>query len=103
MNVELSQQQKTLLNETEKQNEDRFKSIVFYENPLESDQQGVDYHFQGLLDLELVEESTKQAEADYYLCGPVPFMGGVHKKLTEWGVDKSRIHYEIFGSDKDLY
>ena len=94
---------KTLLGETEKQNENRFKNIVFYESPLESDQQGIDYHHKGLINLDLVEDSVNQKNADYYLCGPVPFMSDVHKKLTEWGVKKDQIHYEIFGSDKDLY
>ena len=94
---------KAFLSETEKQNKVRFESIVFYENPLESDQKGLDYHHQGLLDLDLVEKSVNQKEADYYLCGPIPFMSEVHKKLTEWGVNKDQIHYEIFGSDKDLH
>lgn len=94
---------KAHVNETEKLNEKRLKRIVFYENPLGEDQSGDDYHHQGLLDLDLVEENCKQKDADYYLCGPIPFMSSVHKKLISWGINSNNIHYEVFGADKALY
>jgi len=39
------------------------------------------------------------ADAQVYLCGPLPFMNGVRAALLEKGVPESRIHYEIFGPD----
>jgi nitric oxide dioxygenase len=39
------------------------------------------------------------AEAQVYLCGPLPFMHGVRTALLEKGVAEARIHYELFGPD----
>ncbi|MDT5068848.1 MAG: nitric oxide dioxygenase [Mycobacterium sp.] len=39
------------------------------------------------------------AEAQVYLCGPLPFMHGVRTTLLEKGVPEARIHYELFGPD----
>jgi nitric oxide dioxygenase len=42
------------------------------------------------------------ADADVYLCGPLPFMAGVKSELVSRGVADDRIHYEIFGPDREL-
>lgn len=39
------------------------------------------------------------ADADHYLCGPLPFMQQQRRTLVELGVDGARIHYEVFGPD----
>jgi len=36
--------------------------------------------------------------ADYYLCGPVPFMQKQYRSLLERGIAKERIHSEAFGT-----
>jgi len=38
------------------------------------------------------------ADADIYLCGPVPFMDAQRRALTECGFAPSQIHYEVFGT-----
>ncbi|MEX0429211.1 globin domain-containing protein [Nocardioides sp. DS6] len=53
----------------------------------------------GFIDLEDVE---LPADADVYLCGPVPFMAAVRNGLLGRGVADDRIHYEVFGPAKDL-
>jgi nitric oxide dioxygenase len=35
--------------------------------------------------------------ADYYICGPAPFMKAMVTNLTELGVPAEKIHYEFFG------
>ncbi|WP_338520242.1 NO-inducible flavohemoprotein [Alteromonas gracilis] len=35
--------------------------------------------------------------ANFYLCGPVPFMKFVKEQLLSHGVTEERIHYEVFG------
>lgn len=40
--------------------------------------------------------------ANVYLCGPVPFMAGVHQALLARGVAADAIHYEVFGPAKEL-
>jgi nitric oxide dioxygenase len=37
--------------------------------------------------------------ASYYLCGPLPFMRAIHSALTERGVSREDIQYEVFGPD----
>ncbi len=39
------------------------------------------------------------AASEVYLCGPLPFMAGVRRALSERGIDDGRIHYEVFGPD----
>ena len=40
------------------------------------------------------------ANANVYLCGPLPFMQGVRSALVEAGVPGKNINYEIFGPDQ---
>lgn len=94
---------KKFIKQTSEEHERRLQSVFFYEEPLASDEQGKDYHHQGLINLESIQEVIKQDQTDYYLCGPIPFMSAVHKGLTAKGIATHNIHYEVFGADKDLY
>ena len=42
------------------------------------------------------------AEAQIYLCGPLPFMESVRNSLIEQDIPETDIHYEVFGPDKWL-
>jgi len=53
----------------------------------------------GLIDLAGIE---LPADADVYLCGPLPFMASVRRAAIERGIPADRIHYEVFGPDKSL-
>lgn len=55
--------------------------------------------YRGRIDLEGVD---LPADADVYLCGPLPFMAGVKSTLLARGVAEDRIHYEVFGPDREL-
>jgi len=77
----------------------RLKSIVFYDAPLEDDVRGYDYDHAGPVDLRRVADRAIRPDADYYLCGPVPFMQLQIAALKDLGVPARRIHYEVFGSD----
>ena len=46
-----------------------------------------------------VSELDLPADAEYYLCGSVPFMQHVRSGLLDRGVDPIAISYEIFGPD----
>lgn len=52
--------------------------------------------FVGYISKEVLEKFIKD-EADYFVCGPVPFMNAVIKGLKELGVKEDSIHYEFFG------
>ncbi|MEC5407746.1 NO-inducible flavohemoprotein [Paraburkholderia sp. MPAMCS5] len=71
---------------------------VFYETVGANDRQGVDYDFEGRLDVAKIAERIIVPDADYYICGPVPFMRAQCDALTALGVDPARIHTEVFGS-----
>lgn len=54
---------------------------------------------EGRINLEAVEVP---ADAQVYLCGPLPFMETVRNTLMERAVPVDHIHYEVFGPDKWL-
>ncbi|WP_018990414.1 NO-inducible flavohemoprotein [Aromatoleum toluclasticum] len=74
--------------------------VVFYDAPDATDVLGRDYHFEGVVDLERVRGRVELADADYYLCGPLPFMLKQRDTLLSWGVPAGRVHYEVFGPDQ---
>lgn len=71
---------------------------IYYEQVTDADVKGVDYDFKGRIDLRNIKDVAILPDADYYLCGPLPFMNAQSKALEEMGVSKDRIHSEIFGS-----
>jgi nitric oxide dioxygenase len=77
----------------------RLTSVVFYEHPLDGDIRGYDYDHAGRVDLRLISKTVLKPDADYYLCGPIPFMRAQVDTLKAIGVPESRIHYEVFGTD----
>lgn len=74
------------------------KVAVFYEEVGAGDRVGVDYDFEGRVELERIAADAILPDADYYVCGPVAFMRAQRDALIARGVDASRIHTEIFGS-----
>ena len=77
----------------------RMTNIVFYDAPLDDDLPGYDYDHAGLVDLRRVADAVLRPDADYYVCGPIPFMQMQVRTLKALGVPESRLHYEVFGSD----
>ncbi|MEM5365376.1 NO-inducible flavohemoprotein [Paraburkholderia azotifigens] len=76
-----------------------FRAIIFYDSPLPADTQGQDYDYPGFVDLDLISREVLLPEADYYICGPIPFMRIQHDKLKSMDIHESHIHYEVFGPD----
>jgi len=72
--------------------------FIAYEQVKETEVHGEDYHVKGRLDLSAVPAEYLPAEADYYLCGPVPFMHEQYRSLLALGIAKERIHSEAFGT-----
>lgn len=76
---------------------DNVHAQIFYDQPLDDDvAQGKCDHV-GFIDTNWIRTATPWSEADFYFCGPRPFMQNVHASLQELGVDASRIHFETFG------
>ncbi len=72
------------------------RSTVFYEVPSnDAENAGCDHH--GMISGGWLATQTPVAEADYYLCGPRPFLRTLVADLKSVGVSTDRIHYEFFG------
>ncbi|MEO5779801.1 MAG: globin domain-containing protein [Arthrobacter oryzae] len=52
--------------------------------------------FQGFMDVTAVDLPE---DAEYYLCGPLPFLQSVRSALVATGVPAKDIQYEVFGPD----
>ena len=69
---------------------------MYYDEVAEGDVKGVDYDLKGRVEFGETEELVQGA--DYYLCGPVPFMAAQRQNLERLGVVSERIHLEVFGA-----
>lgn len=56
-----------------------------------------EFNGEGNLDAAKVKHFVPSKDAEFFLCGPSPFLKDMHKGLREWGVDQKRIHYEFLG------
>ncbi|MDN4073736.1 NO-inducible flavohemoprotein [Fictibacillus terranigra] len=81
---------------------DHIHSYVVYEKPSDADKEQAVFHKEGYIDLEWLKELNLDIKADYYFCGPVPFMKAIYKYLGELGVSNSHIHFEFFGPAAEL-
>ncbi|KAK4112600.1 globin-like protein [Canariomyces notabilis] len=78
-------------------------STVFLRNVGVEDQAGVDYDFGSMrLDLARLDKDralfVSDPRAEYYVCGPEPFMLDVRRALVSLGVDRARIFLELFST-----
>ncbi len=76
---------------------DRLCSYHVYESPAD----GESCDKTGFIDLPWLK-TVADPGADFYFCGPVPFMRAVNHALKEWGVPEERIHFEFFGPADSL-
>lgn len=75
---------------------------IFYEEASGSDRPGHDYDLVGRVDLRFLPGITELKGAEYYVCGPIPFMDAQLKALRAAGVPESQLHFEVFGSQTGL-
>lgn len=81
---------------------DNVHSFIFYDSPTEEDRLNQNYDVEGYVTREWIEENVSFNDADFYFCGPVPFMKAVNRSLKELGIQEDRIHFEFFGPKGDL-
>ncbi len=72
------------------------KSLICYGSPTEEDKTSKNFDKEGYIDLDFLKSNVATKEANFYLCGSLPFMDAIIKTLREWGVSNERIHYESF-------
>lgn len=81
---------------------DFVQTRVLYDQPLDSDLESGKCDQIGTVDSQLLRSWTPCHEADFYVCGPAPFMQSVYSGLKELNIDDSRIHVEFFGPKQEL-
>jgi nitric oxide dioxygenase len=75
--------------------QERFRRHIFYDTLDES--QPEDTAYPGVVNLNQLKEEAILPDAQYYICGPAPFIKKQFQDLTALGVEKEAIHYEEFG------
>ncbi|MGH9616601.1 MAG: MOSC domain-containing protein [Acidobacteriaceae bacterium] len=78
------------------------RSYIAYSRPRPEDRLGEDYDCAGHLSVRLFDQLHVPQSADFYLCGPPPFLRDLTTGLKAWGVAASRLHIEFFGSEGSL-
>ncbi|KAB2336144.1 NO-inducible flavohemoprotein [Cytobacillus depressus] len=80
----------------------KVKSFVAYSEPTEEDRAAKSFDKEGYVDLEWLKSILPNNQADFYFCGPTPFMKIMYRNLTEWGIPVENIHFEFFGPAAEL-
>lgn len=73
-----------------------------YDNPVNQSTLQSQHHRQGRIDRDLLEQLLSGPDADFYFCGPKPFMTSIYKILHDWGVPEAQVNYEFFGPMAEL-
>lgn len=80
----------------------KVKSFVAYSEPSEQDMEAKNFDKEGYVDLEWLKSILPNNQAEFYFCGPTPFMKVVYRALKDWGVPAENIHFEFFGPADEL-
>jgi nitric oxide dioxygenase len=70
---------------------------TFYNEPQADDQPGTTFDHAGIISTDWLQRNLPFDRADFYLCGPKPFLRAFVSGLSLAGVASDRIHYEFFG------
>ncbi|MBX3415654.1 MAG: NO-inducible flavohemoprotein [Pirellulales bacterium] len=70
---------------------------IMYDAPLADDTAGAHCDSTGTIDRDFLEQWVPYERAEFYFCGPKPFMQTIYGALQELGVEEDRIHFEFFG------
>jgi len=81
---------------------DQVNSFIFYDSPTEEDRLNNRFDVEGYITRDWLKDNISIEDADFYFCGPVPFMKAMNRSLKELGVNEERIHFEFFGPKGDL-
>lgn len=87
---------KQFINDIVKRN-DNVKKYIYYDTVSDNDTKGIDYDYQGYIDLAALKNDIMLDDTDYYVCGPKIFMDKIIQQLKSLGITDHKIHYELFG------
>ncbi len=75
---------------------------IRYETAQDNDLQNGDCDSIGRFDGKFIRETVNAENAEYYFCGPKPFMASLYAGLMQQGVPDSQLHFEFFGPKQEL-
>lgn len=78
----------------------QFSRAVFYED-VTGAVPDEDFHHQGYITRDHLQDYCP-LDAEFYYCGPMPFMQSIHRQLKTLGVNEEQLHYEVFGPGEEL-
>lgn len=81
---------------------DRLQVHIRYSDPLADDHAQGHCDSLGFIDAPLIRSLQAGSEAEYYFCGPKPFMAAVQQALDSLEIPSSQRHYEFFGPAQTL-
>ena len=74
-----------------------------YSDPTDQDRRRERFDSEGFVDMKLIGTLLKgNFSADFYFCGPKPFMAAMFQGLSAQGVPAGAVHYEFFGPAEAL-
>jgi nitric oxide dioxygenase len=85
--------------------QNKINSLEFsyvYSEPAEEDLQEEFFSKQGHIDAEWLKDNITASDADFYVCGPVPFLQTIIASLKKLGIDDEHIHFEFFGPAQEI-
>lgn len=72
------------------------RSFVCYTTPTEEDRSAGNFDKEGYIDRQWLERVIPDTDAEFYFCGPIPFMKVIYRALLEMGVPEEQVHFEAF-------
>ncbi len=81
---------------------DFVETLFLYDEPQADDFEDGMCDRVGTVNMELIRDWTPYQNADFYFCGPEPFMRVVYASLKGLGVCDSRINFEFFGPKQEF-
>ncbi len=81
---------------------DYARSYLVYSKPTDEDKVASQYHHEGYINRSFLDQVIREQDAQFYVCGPVPFIKGVVSQLKELEIQTENIHYEFFGPAMNL-
>ena len=74
-----------------------FHLRVCFSAPQPEDLAGRDYHYQGRIDIKLLQTQLPTKLYHFYICGPTPMLKSLVPALEDCKVPDTHIHFEAFG------
>jgi nitric oxide dioxygenase len=84
------------------QSRSNLKAVIFYNEVEEDDIRGVHHDESGYIDADMLKRHLSTVDADFYFCGPVPFLRAIERALDALGVPLDRRRSEAFAPDPSL-